>query len=67
MPQVAARQSIPESRLRVLDVPRSRDAYEGVAVNSLAFAGAFFAREPRQLRAVRDIKPLAFLKAVCQG
>ena len=40
------------------------DAYEGVPINSLAYAGALFAREAHQLQAIRDIGPLNVLRAV---
>lgn len=48
----------------MLLVPRSRDAFEGVAINSLAYAGAMFVREARQLDAVRQIGPMAILAEV---
>jgi ATP adenylyltransferase len=41
----------------MLLVPRSRDAFEGVAINSLAFAGAMFVRHATQLEAVRRLGP----------
>jgi ATP adenylyltransferase len=45
----------------MLLVPRSRDRFEGVPLNSLAYAGALFVREPRQLDAVRAAGPMAVL------
>lgn len=45
----------------MLLVPRLRDAFEGVAINSLAYAGALFVREEHQLAAVRNVKPMAIL------
>jgi ATP adenylyltransferase len=48
----------------MLLVPRSRDAFEGVSINSLSYAGALFVREPHQLDAVRRAGPMAVLAQV---
>ncbi len=48
----------------MLLVPRSRDAFERASINSLAYAGALFVREPHQLEAVRSAGPMAVLAAV---
>jgi ATP adenylyltransferase len=62
------RQSAPYNLLVTRDwmllVPRSRDAFEGVSINSLAYAGALFVREPHQLEAVRKVGPMAVLTQV---
>jgi ATP adenylyltransferase len=49
----------------MLLVPRSRDAFEKVSINSLAFAGALFVREPYQLEDVRRVGPMGVLGSVC--
>lgn len=46
----------------MLLVPRSRDAFEGVAINSLAFAGALFVRHDAQMQKVRELKPMGILQ-----
>ena len=46
-------------------VPRSRDAFEKVSINSLAFAGALFVRHPHELDAVRRVGPMGVLRDVC--
>ena len=48
----------------MLVVPRSRDAFERSSINSLAYAGAFFVREPYQLEAMRRAGPMAVLAGV---
>ena len=45
----------------MLLVPRSRDAFERASVNSLAYAGALFVREPHQLEAIRKAGPMSVL------
>jgi ATP adenylyltransferase len=45
----------------MLLVPRSRERFEGIPLNSLAFAGAFFVRREEQLEAVRRAGPMAIL------
>ena len=49
----------------MLVVPRVRDRFEGVPINSIAFAGGFFVRSDRELAAVRAIGPFAILAHVC--
>ena len=49
------------TRAWMLLVPRSPDTFERVAINALAFAGAFFVREPEQLEAVRRLGPMNVL------
>jgi sulfate adenylyltransferase (ADP) / ATP adenylyltransferase len=62
------RQSGPYSLLVTRDwmlvVPRSREAFEGASINSLAYAGALFVRYPHQLDAVRSTGPMAVLAQV---
>lgn len=48
----------------MLLVPRSRDAFERASINSLAYAGAFFVREPHQLEAIRKAGPMGVLRDV---
>jgi sulfate adenylyltransferase (ADP) / ATP adenylyltransferase len=48
----------------MLLVPRSRATFEGIPVNSLAFAGALFVRDEDELRAVERIGPMAVLRGV---
>jgi len=48
----------------MLLVPRSRDAFERASVNSLAYAGALFVREPHQLEAIRKAGPMSVLVEV---
>lgn len=49
----------------MLAVPRARDAYEGVPINSIAFAGSLFVRDDRELETVRRVKPFTILAHVC--
>jgi ATP adenylyltransferase len=49
----------------MLVVPRRVDRFEGVPINSLAFAGSFFVRDDRELDAVRSLGPFAILAHVC--
>ena len=48
----------------MLLVPRSRDRYEGISINALAFAGSFFVRDPAGLEKIARAGPLAVLRAV---
>ena len=48
----------------MLLVPRSRATFEGIPVNSLAFAGALFVRDEDELRAVERTGPMAVLRGV---
>ena len=64
------RQSEPYNLLVTRDwmmvVPRSRDTFEGVSINSLAYAGALLVREPHQLDAVRRVGPMGVLAQVAR-
>lgn len=60
---------LPPSNLLVADgwlmlVPRSREHFEAISVNALAFGGTFFVREAEKLEALRSVGPLAALAAV---
>ncbi len=48
----------------LLLVPRSREHFEAVSVNALAFGGTFYAQEAEKLAALRTAGPLAALAAV---
>ena len=49
----------------MLVVPRVRDRFEGVPINSIAFTGALFVRNDRELEAVRAEGPFSILAHVC--
>ncbi len=60
---------LPPSNLLVAEgwlmlVPRSREHFETISVNALAFGGTFFVREAQKLEALRSVGPLAALAAV---
>ncbi|MCD6681532.1 MAG: phosphorylase [Burkholderiaceae bacterium] len=60
---------LPASNLLVADgwlmlVPRSREHFEAISINALAFGGTFFVREAEKLAALRSVGPLAALAAV---
>lgn len=48
----------------MLLVPRSAEKADGIAVNSLGFAGSLFVRDAQQLEAVRQIGPMTLLRRV---
>jgi ATP adenylyltransferase len=48
----------------MLVVPRARDRFEGISINSLAFAGSFFARDARHAHAIAAARPMSVLKSV---
>jgi ATP adenylyltransferase len=48
----------------MLLVPRTREFFDGISVNALAYAGSFFVRDARQLARIRQAGPLAALAAV---
>jgi ATP adenylyltransferase len=62
------RQSLPYcllvTREWMLLVPRSREHFGGISLNSLAYAGSFFVRDPGQLEELRAAGPLQALAAV---
>jgi ATP adenylyltransferase len=51
----------------MLVVPRTRDRFEGVPINSIAFAGGLFVRDDRELEAVRELGPMKVLEAVTRA
>lgn len=48
----------------MLVVPRARDKFEGVSINSLGFAGSFFVRDAKHAHAIATAPPMAVLKSV---
>jgi ATP adenylyltransferase len=48
----------------MLLVPRSREAFEGISINALGFAGSLFVRDAAQLERVRRAGPMNVLRAV---
>jgi ATP adenylyltransferase len=48
----------------MLFVPRAREAWEGIAVNALGFAGALLVRDRAELERLRAAGPLAVLRGV---
>ena len=48
----------------MLLVPRARDRFESIAVNSLGFAGTFFARSRKHLARIREAGPMNILRHV---
>ena len=45
-------------------VPRARDKYEGISINSLAFAGSFFVRDAAHAAVIADAHPMSVLQSV---
>jgi sulfate adenylyltransferase (ADP) / ATP adenylyltransferase len=64
------RQSMPYcflvTREWMLLVPRSREFFENISFNSLAFAGSLFVRNGQQLGRLRSVGPMHALKSVAQ-
>ena len=48
----------------MLVVPRARDRFEGISINSLAFAGSFFVRDAAHAHTIASSGPMAVLKSV---
>jgi ATP adenylyltransferase len=48
----------------MLLVPRSREFYESISINALAFAGTFFVKEEAQVETLKNAGPFAALRAV---
>jgi ATP adenylyltransferase len=48
----------------MLVVPRARDRFEGISINSLAFAGSFFVRDARQAHLIAAAPPMSVLASV---
>ncbi len=67
-PSNPTRQSMPYcfvvTREWMLLVPRSREYFEDISLNSLAFAGSFFLRNEQQLEKLKAAGPMNALKSV---
>jgi len=48
----------------MLVVPRARDRFEDISINSLAFAGSFFVRDARHAHIIASSGPMHVLKSV---
>ena len=48
----------------MLAVPRSRDKYEGISINSLAFSGSFFVRDAKHASVIAEAGPMNVLHSV---
>ena len=48
----------------MLVVPRSRDRFEDISINSLAFAGSFFLRDAKHANTIVAAHPMSVLKSV---
>jgi len=48
----------------MLVVPRARDRFEGISINSLAFAGSFFVRDAKHAHAIAAAHPMSVLASV---
>ena len=48
----------------MLLVPRSRERFDSISINALAFAGSFFVKDDAQLERVRQAGPIAILREV---
>ena len=51
----------------MLIVPRDREFYRSISINSLGFAGALLVRDREQLELVKEVSPLNILKAVARS
>lgn len=52
------------TRRWIMLVPRSQDAFDGIAVNALGFAGALLVRNLEQLQLLKTYEPLTLLRNV---
>lgn len=48
----------------MLLVPRSKEFFDRISVNALGFAGSFFVRDARQMKAIEDHGPMTVLRRV---
>jgi sulfate adenylyltransferase (ADP) / ATP adenylyltransferase len=48
----------------MLAVPRSRDKYQGISINSLAFSGSFFVRDAQHANVIAAAGPMNVLRSV---
>jgi ATP adenylyltransferase len=62
------RQSMPYCLLVTRDwmllVPRSRECFSDISLNSLAFAGSLFVRNEQQLAQIKSVRPMNVLRSV---
>jgi ATP adenylyltransferase len=54
------------TRQWMLLVPRSRERFESISLNALAFAGALLVRDERQMAALKKHGPMSALKHVAE-
>jgi ATP adenylyltransferase len=52
------------TRQWMLLVPRSREFFNSISINSLAFAGSFFVRNKEQMELLKKHGPMTALKSV---
>ena len=52
------------TRQWMLVIPRSQDAYEGISVHALGYVGSLMVWDDARLRLLREVGPLAVLRAV---
>lgn len=45
-------------------IPRSRESFQSIAINSLGFAGALLVRNPEQMQFLKEVSPLTILQNV---
>ena len=45
-------------------IPRSKESYKNISINSLGFAGALLVRNAEQMEQLKQIGPLTFLQKV---
>jgi ATP adenylyltransferase len=48
----------------MLVVPRARERFEDISINSLAFAGSFFVRDAKHAHALAAAHPMSVLASV---
>ena len=54
------------SRRWMMLIPRTREDYESVSINSLGFAGSLFVQEPTSMERIRKLGPMRFLSGVAR-
>ena len=54
------------TRRWMLLAPRSRDAFAGIPVNALGFAGSLLVRDPEQLATLEWLGPMEILQSVAE-
>ena len=63
-PRQAGPYNLLATRRWMLLVPRSRELFDAVSVNSLGFAGSMFVRDEAQMQVLRRAGPMSVLRAV---